>query len=293
VAFACPAALAEALAEAIDDGTGAVAIVLEPGSGTSRVEAILPHAPDPAALELRLALIAAALGISAPPVSIASLPPQDWLARNRASFGAIAIGPFLVHGSEPVATGRLSLRIDAATAFGTGEHATTKGCLLALGAIAKRRRIARVLDMGTGSGILAIAAAKITPASVVAVDVDPESIAVARRHARLNGVANRMAIGVSNGYRSSLVRRRAPYDLVLANILARPLAAMAKDLARVLAPGGVAVLSGLLAEQERAVLRPHRDRGLALARRLVIDGWATLVLGRYRRKRVTSPTFDC
>jgi ribosomal protein L11 methyltransferase len=181
-----------------------------------------------------------------------------------------------------VPTGRIGLLIDAATAFGTGEHATTRGCLLALDAIARNRRMARVLDMGTGTGVLAIAAAKAWRRRVVARDIDPESVRVAAHNARRNGVAHLVTVRRSAGYRDRLVARAAPYDLVLANILARPLSLMARDLGHVLGTGGIAVLSGLLPWQENMVLAAHRRQGLRLRQRIVIDGWSTLVLARGR-----------
>ncbi len=136
--------------------------------------------------------------------------------------------------------------------------------------------------MGCGSGILAIAAAKTWGARVIAADVDARAVRVAAGNARANGVARLVHAVASDGYRDMAVRRTAPYDLIVANILARPLMRMAPDLARRLAPGGVAVLSGLLARQERAVIGAHRAHGLALARRIALGGWHTLVLARKR-----------
>jgi ribosomal protein L11 methyltransferase len=171
----------------------------------------------------------------------------------------------------------IGIEIDAATAFGTGEHPSTRGCLLALEALAHRRRFRRPLDIGAGSGILAIAAAKRLHRRVVAGDIDPEAVRVARHHARRNGLAGRIRVVRAAGYRSRVLRR-SRYDLILANILARPLALMARDLKRAIRPGGAAVLAGLLRRQEALVLAAHRAQGLSLERRLVIEGWSTLVL---------------
>jgi ribosomal protein L11 methyltransferase len=140
----------------------------------------------------------------------------------------------------------------------------------------------RILDMGTGTGILAMGAAKRWRRRVVARDIDPESVRVTAHNVRRNGVAPLISVGRSNGYRDRGVMQRRPYDLVLANILARPLERMAADLRRALKPGGIAVLSGLLAYQEPGVLAAHRSTGLSLRQRIVIDGWSTLVLGRGR-----------
>src|SRR5262249_35837040 len=143
-------------------------------------------------------------------------------------------------------------------------------------------RMSRILDMGTGTGVLAIAAAKTWHRPIEARDIDPESVRVAAHNARRNGVAPRVAVRRSAGYRDRFVARAAPYDLVLANILARPLTLMARDLGRALAPGGIAILSGLLPWQENLVLTAHRQQRLRLRQRLVIDGWSTLILARER-----------
>ena len=252
--------------------------------GDWRVEALTEDKPDRALAEAALTL--AWTGREGPPpdLTIEQIPARDWVAENQASFKPLEVGRFFVHGShyaDQVPTGRVGLLIDAATAFGTGEHATTRGCLLALDGLAKRSvRPRRILDMGTGTGILALAAAKIWHRPVVARDIDPESVRVTKVNAHRNGVAAWIAAETGAGYKDRLLRRRRPYDLVFANILARPLMAMAPDLARALAPGGVAILSGLLARHEAAVLAAHRVQGLVLRRRIDIDGWHTLVIAR-------------
>jgi ribosomal protein L11 methyltransferase len=213
------------------------------------------------------------------------LPERDWLAENRRAFPPLRIGRFLVHGSHWPGpdrrggrpAGAIAIEIDAATAFGTGEHPSTRGCLLALDSLARRRRFERPLDIGTGSGILAIAAAKRLRRPVLASDVDCAAARVAAHHVRRNGLAGRVRVVCAPGYRSRALRR-ARYDLIFANILARPLALMARDLGRAIRPGGIAVLAGLLKRQEALVLAAHRAQGLALERRLVIDGWSTLIL---------------
>jgi ribosomal protein L11 methyltransferase len=167
-------------------------------------------------------------------------------------------------------------------AFGSGEHATTRGCLLALDDLARRRRLRRVLDLGCGSGVLAIAAAKTWPARVLAADNDPVAVAVAAENAALNGVADRVRVVESDGYRHPAIGAGGPYDLILANILADPLRGFARDLARRLAPGGAAVLSGIVDHQVRPVVLAHRPYGLRLRRTIAIGPWATLVLGRTR-----------
>ena len=277
------------VAAALDEVARAVAAfeTREAGGGGAalwRIEAY-PRAPVlGAALEVRLALAAAAAGGRLTHIVEERLPERDWLAENRQAFPPLRIGRFLVHGShwpgpgDPARpAGAIDIEIDAATAFGTGEHPSTRGCLLALDSLARRRRFARPLDIGTGSGILAIAAAKRLRRPVVASDVDCGAVRVAAHHVRQNGLAGRVRVVCAPGYRSRALSR-SRYDLIFANILARPLALMARDLGRTIRPGGIAVLAGLLQRQEAQVLAAHRAQGLALERRLVIDGWSTLIM---------------
>ncbi len=238
--------------------------------------------PDLPAIHARLALTAAMLGDRAPDLRVSRVAPRNWLAENLATFPPISAGRYFVHGTHwptPAPAGAVAMTVDAGTAFGSGEHATTRGCLLALDRLARLRRFRRVLDMGCGSGILAMAAAKTWRAPVLAADIDPVAVRVADFNARRNQVGALVRAVVSDGYRHPEVRRRRRYDLILANILARPLVRLAPDLARHLAPGGVAVLSGLYTRHERMVLAAHRSQGLALRCRVVIDGWSTLVIG--------------
>ena len=219
-------------------------------------------------------------------LAIVWLPEIDWVAQNRATFRPIRVGPFFVHdsghrGVPPAAT--IPLLIDANTAFGTGAHATTAGCLAMLGDLARRGVRGPILDLGCGTGVLALAAARRLGRRVLAADCDGEAVTVAARNVRRNRAAGRVTVIRSDGYRDPRIHRAGPYGLVLANILARPLAQMAPDLARHLRPAGRAVLSGLLADQERQVLTAHLAAGLSLERRLVIDGWATLLLRRRGR----------
>ena len=276
-----------AVAAALDELSPAVSAfeTREPASGQSalwRVEA-WPAAPVlDAELEVRLALIAAGAGGRLIRIAEERLGERDWLEENRRAFPPLRIGRFFVHGSHwtgPEPPGTIPLEIDAATAFGTGEHPSTRGVLLALDRLARRRRFRRPLDIGTGSGVLAIAAAKRLRRDVLASDIDCAAALVARHHVRRNGLCGRVRVVCAPGYRARAVRR-ARYDLILANILARPLSLMARDLAGALAPGGVAVLSGLLRRQERMVLASHRMQGLAMADRIAIDGWSTLILCR-------------
>ncbi len=213
---------------------------------------------------------------------------RDWVAENRASFQPIRAGRFFIHptfyeGRPPA--GAQSIALDAATAFGSGSHGTTKGCLLALDRIARRRRPRRILDMGCGSGILAIAMAKAWKRPVLAVDIDDEAVRVTAENARRNGVGNYVNTGAGPGFAAPIMQGKRDFDLIVANILARPLIAMAPSLARALSPGGEVVLSGLLTHQENQIVAAYRAQGLALVRRDRIDNWSTLVLKQGRGGR--------
>lgn len=280
---------AAAVTAAFETCANAVSAFETAPGGAWRVEAFAEAEPDRANLAGAAAVAAVAFGATDDDLlaglTVESLPPRDWLGENRLSFPPLRIGRFFVYGSHigavPTA-GSLALRIDAATAFGTGEHATTRGCLLALIELARRRPIGRTLDMGTGTGILAMAAARLWHRPVLACDIDAGAVAVAGANLRANGLARQVRLYRSHGYRHPAVRQGRPFDLVLANILARPLARMAAALARHLAEDGVAVLSGLLDRQVPFVLAAHRAHGLVLRRRIAVEGWTTLVLGRGR-----------
>jgi ribosomal protein L11 methyltransferase len=258
--------------------------VIDPDSGSIGwvVTALYRAAPDAGALGAGLALVAAANGLPEPALDIAPLPPADWLAEAYAGFPARHIGRFFVHGSHVAAPsgGTIPLHIDAATAFGSGEHATTEGCLLAIADLARRgARVRHVLDMGTGSGILAIGVAKLfRTARIAAVDIDEESARVATLNAQLNGVGGRIRAVQGNGYLSPLAARGPRFDVIVSNILARPLIRMAPSLHHRLAHGGTAILAGLLSRQEAAVLGAHKAVGLRLVGRKRIGEWTTLIL---------------
>lgn len=243
------------------------------------VETYAPRATTDARVGVRLELAAAAAGGKVLDLIEMPVAERDWLAENRRAFPPQRIGRFLVRGShwrEKPPAGAIVVEIDAASAFGTGEHQSTRGCLIAFDRLARQRRFRRPRDIGTGSGILAIAAAKTLRRRVAASDIDPVAVRVARHHARRNGVEK----WVRPECKTGAAERSAGYDLVFANILARPLALMARDLARSVAPGGLAILSGLLQRQEAGVLAAYRPHRLTLAFRILSEGWVTLVLRR-------------
>jgi ribosomal protein L11 methyltransferase len=299
ISFTTPYRTAEAFGAALDGLADAVTTIEhEPGGDELtpaeiwRVEAYAAKKPEAAAVTAALAAAAAFLDAEVPSPSIELLPETDWLAHVYEQLQPIEAGRFTVYGShaEKPKAGRIGLLVDAATAFGSGEHETTRGCLTALSILARRlHRLARALDMGCGSGVLAIGMAKLWPqARVLGVDIEPESVAVSARNARRNRVAARVEAAVSTGYRNPRIRRGRPYGIVTANILARPLVRMAPSLKHHLASGGHAVLSGLLTRQARLVLAAHRTQGLVLVRRLALGEWTTLIVKRRPRRTAES-----
>ncbi|HEY5106087.1 MAG TPA: 50S ribosomal protein L11 methyltransferase [Caulobacteraceae bacterium] len=210
-----------------------------------------------------------------------ALADADWLAMALSGLPPVRAGRFFVFGAHDLGRrpiNAVALRIEAGAAFGTGHHGTTVGCLIAFDALLKRRAFARVLDVGAGTGVLAIAAARAGSRVVVGTDIDPVSARIANQNARLNQVHARFVW--ADGLAHRAVAAPAPYDLVFANILARPLIALSQDIARALAPDGTAILSGLLRSQARAVGAAYLARGFRLERRLNRDAWATLILRR-------------
>jgi len=219
----------------------------------------------------------------------ARLPSRDWVAESRRALPAITAGRFYLRGAHvkgATPRGKIALQVDAGAAFGTGRHETTRGCLLALDRLARRRRFKHPLDLGCGSGVLALAAASLWPVKVLAADNDPDAVRVARENAVINGLDEHLSVVKSSGYGAGAIRRAAPFDLIMANILARPLYRMAGSLARRLAPGGSAVLSGILASQEQLVLHAHLQQGLELDFRLRLGDWSVLVLRQPRQRAV-------
>jgi ribosomal protein L11 methyltransferase len=227
-------------------------------------------------------LVAEMLTGHTPEITRSLVPVGGWLARTKAAFPEQLIGErFAVRGthiSAPEIPGRITLTLDAGLAFGTGEHNSTRGCLVALERVAKFHRPMRILDLGTGSGILAIAAAKLMHKRALASDIDARAARVAHTNAKLNGVAPQIRAIRADGWVDKRIKRGAPYDLVFANILARPLCAMAHQLGDSLAPGGIAILAGLLNIQVNWVLSAHRRAGLVLERRLADGAWSILTL---------------
>lgn len=218
--------------------------------------------------------------LALPGCEIQPLPDRDWVKESLQGLAPVTAGRFFLHGSHDRGVrraGGISLEIDAGTAFGTGHHNTTTGCLLALDDVIKRQKPRHVLDLGCGTGVLAIAAARALHCPVLATDIDPESVRVTRLNAKLNGLSGAFSALTAPGLKSQVISASAPYDLVFANILARPLVLLAHGLVQALAPAGTLILSGLNIEQVRWVSAAYLNRGLRINRRYLLGNWATLV----------------
>lgn len=219
-----------------------------------------------------------------PPFAIETVPDLNWVAISQAALPPVRAGRFTVHGSHDkgrVARGPGAILIDAGEAFGTAHHATTFGCLYAVDRLARTHAFYNMLDLGCGSGVLAIAAAKAMPKTrIVAVDMDPQSVNVAIGNARLNGAGNRIALYVGKGLDHPHVRARAPFDFIVANILAGPLIGLSPSISRAIIPGGILVLSGILVPQAAEVVATYLSHGFTLQRHDRIAGWSTLTFTR-------------
>ncbi len=252
----------------------------EEGASGYRIEAYFESEPDVAELQAVVAGTGAA-GLSPPRLEM--VPDENWVAISQAALPPVAAGRFIVHGSHDAA--RIGWRlnailIDAGEAFGTAHHATTEGCLEAIDRMTRRRRYRRVLDLGCGSGVLAIAASRALPhARLIASDIDPIATDVARANIRANGAGSRIDIVTAVGFAHPRLRAAKAFDLIIANILAAPLIMLAPRMRAALQPGGTIILSGLLSTQAAEVIAAYRAQGFRVAARRDIAGWSTLTLG--------------
>jgi ribosomal protein L11 methyltransferase len=272
----------DVLTEVLFEGQAAIAAFERP-DGRWDVTVHFAEAPDQALVR---ELVADAAGDEiARGIGFDTVEAKDWVKASLEDLVPVPAGRFVVHGQHDrarVPANKLGIEIEAALAFGTGHHGTTRGCLLLLDHVLKAYRPKRVLDLGTGTGVLAIAASKALHRAVVASDIDPPSVGVARDNARLNGTGNRVQVIRAAGFAAPDLAKNGPFDLVLANILANPLRQLASPMARHLAPSALVVLSGLLTHQATGVIATYRARGLVPLRHVRIDGWSSLLL-RYVR----------
>ena len=260
----------------VDAGQGT-----EAGQGKWRVTIFFRDDPDEAALRELTAVAAGSEAAQA--LRFETVAAKDWVRESLAGLKPVTAGRFVIHGAhdrDAVPSNRIGIEIEAALAFGTGHHGTTRGCLVALDDICRSGTPRRILDVGTGTGVLAIAAARALRRGVIATDIDAPSVQVARGNARLNRAAG-IVFMHANGVMAPAIHARAPFDLVFANILLGPLKRLAAPIRGILAPGGRVVLSGILNAQANAALAAYRP--LQLERRTTLDGWTTLVLRRGAR----------
>lgn len=254
----------------------AVLIAEDPFGPNAVVEALYPEQPDAELLSR----------IVGERVNVEPLPDQDWIRQSQLGLPPVRAGRFFLYGAHDagrVPAGVIPIRIEAGLAFGTGHHETTTLCLEAITLVARQGRPARILDLGCGTGVLAIAAAKLWRRRVLASDIDHVARDVTRENARTNGEGPLIHAVMADGLNSPAIRAHAPYDLILANILAGPLQQLAPALSGALARGGIAVLSGLLRDQERQVSSSYRAQGLVRRNALRKGPWSALVLERPRR----------
>ena len=265
--------------ERLDPAPGGVGVFeVEDGSGRWEVAGYFAERPDQAGLAL-LATI-----YSAEPFAVSKVPDRDWVAQVRRELSPVHAGPFVVHGShdrDAVPDGKIGLCIDAAMAFGTGHHGTTTGCLVSLHRLHRRGfRPHHIADIGTGTGVLAMGAARLWPAQIVASDIDPIATATARANFQANGLHPRVQLICAPGLAHPDLRSRGPYDLIVANILASPLKRMAPSMAQASLPGTYLVLSGLLHRQAKAVQNVFQGFGFLPQHREAVGEWSPLTLRR-------------
>jgi ribosomal protein L11 methyltransferase len=266
------------LTEVFFEGQAVVA-AFERRDGRWDVALHFAEAPDQALVREQVS--SAAGGDIAKTIAFDAVEAKDWVKASLEDLAPVPAGRFVVHGAHDrarVPQNKLSIEIEAALAFGTGHHGTTRGCLLLLDHVLKAGQPRRVLDLGTGTGVLAIAAAKVLKGQVHASDIDPPSVKVARENARLNGTGNRVQAIRATGFAAPDFAGRGPFDLVLANILANPLRQLAGPMSQHLAPSAFVILSGLLTPQAASVMAAYRARGLVPVRHLKIEGWSSLLL---------------
>ena len=241
--------------------------------------------PEQTLIESSILETASSASIAHPALTIQLMPDINWVAESVKGLDPISVGKFLVYGSyndKPRNLHLIRIQVDAGEAFGTGHHATTKGCLLALSSLKRPANNIRMLDLGCGAGILAIAGAKLWKTKPVASDIDFTAVKVATKNIRTNKLHKSITCLASNGFDSVYIKKRGPFNLIVANILSGPLQQLAKPMRANSAPGATIILSGILDKQSPSVMSSYRLQGFYLRSRFSLDGWTTLIL--------TSPT---
>ena len=271
-------ALAEALERLTPEPTGVGVFEVEDGSETWEVGGYFIEQPDAVGLDLLAAMH------DAQPFAVSELEDRDWVAQVKRELTPVYAGRFVVFGShdrDTIPSNLIKMEIEAAMAFGTGHHGTTKGCLLALDKLVTQGLVAsNVADIGSGTGVLAMAAASVWPCATLASDIDPIATATASANIAANGLGGRISCHTAVGFRNPAIRQAAPFDLVFANILAGPLKRLAPDMAKHTARGSVLILSGILNTQALGVEAVYKGWGFHRVERAVIGEWTTLTLQR-------------
>jgi ribosomal protein L11 methyltransferase len=271
------------LGELLDAENTAVSAFEADDGKTWAVEVYFAREPDEEAMRSLVEMALSSQGAAFGPIRFAALDQRDWVQNSLEGLAPVRAGRFVVHGAHDrgkVRPHEIAIEIEAALAFGTGHHGTTRGCLLAIDGLLKRRRPAQVIDVGTGTGVLAIAMAKRLRRQVAAGDIDPVATETARSNARHNGAGPWLRPVTARGVAHPALSRARAFDVTVANILARPLRLLAPALAHITAMRGVLILSGLLERDVPGVLTAYRAQGFTLVRRTLLDGWATLILRR-------------
>jgi len=273
--------IVDTLSEVFDNSEIVVSAFERTGTSEWDISLYFETPPDQTAIR---ALVAQAVGDAiAAALVFDTVEAKDWVKASLADLVPVNAGRFVVHGHhdrDRIPPNKLRIEIEAALAFGTGHHGTTRGCLLLLDMVLRQRMPERVLDLGTGTGVLAIAAAKALHRNILASDIDPRSVIVTKENAALNGVRRDVEAIRAIGFGSPRFAQAGPFDLVLANILANPLRKLAAPMAKHLAPSAFVILSGLLPPHARGVVAAYRGQGLRLIRRYELDGWTSLLMQR-------------
>jgi ribosomal protein L11 methyltransferase len=268
--------LAEALEDVTPEPTGIGVFEVEDGSGLWEVGAYFIEPPDAGALAVLSALY------DAKPFAISEIPDQDWVSKVQRDLPPVEAGRFFVYGAhdaDKIPEGKVGLLIEAAMAFGTGHHGTTLGCLRAFDMLLDQGFAGgRIADVGCGTAVLAMAAAKVLPGPVVASDIDPVAVDVAAANVAANGLSGRVDCVVASGFDAPALAARAPFDLVFANILKGPLVGLAPDMAKFVAPGGQVILSGILNEQADDVIAIYQQNEFNLVQKEKIVDWTTILM---------------